>query len=376
LNIVLIGPSWPFKGGIAYHTTLLYRALRRNHQVEFITFKRQYPAWLYPGEGDKDEDNTTLREDQARPLIDSLNPISLIRTAQAIEHFDPELLLVPWWVAFWAPHFLLLIRSVRRRCPNCRVVFVCHNVTAHDSGILSRRLTQVTLAQGDAFLVQSGRDRECLLELLPDAMVEQVEHPSYDLFPGEQFDRVAARQQLQLVGNVALFFGFVRPYKGLDILLDALPATLEQIDLQVLIVGEFWRGADHYRQSLERLGVGDHVHIVDAYVPHDEVARWFAATDVVLLPYLEATGSGVLKLAYGCGRCAIGSKVGSLGEAIIDGESGLLVPPGDAGALAEALIRFFKDGLRDPFEADVRRRRQEYSWQALVDAVQRLGAPR
>ena len=135
-----MGPSWPFKGGIAYYTTLLYRELRGRHIVRFHSFSRQYPAWLYPGENDRDESNLALKEDDARPTIDSLNPLSLSRTAREIAAFEPELLVLPWWVMFWAPHFTWLARTLKRRRPGCRIVFICHNVQAHDSGTVSRNL--------------------------------------------------------------------------------------------------------------------------------------------------------------------------------------------------------------------------------------------
>ena len=372
MKIALVGPSWPFKGGIAYHTTLLYRELRRRHTVQFHSFSRQYPAWLYPGESDRDESNLALKEEEARPTIDSLNPFSLFRTVRAIVAFEPDLLVLPWWVMFWAPHFTWLAKALKRRRPDCRVVFICHNVSAHDSGAVSRLLTQWTLRNGDGFLVQSGRDREQLLSMLPTAHVQQIPHPVYRLYDRQTVDREAARRALQLQGNVALCFGFVRPYKGVNVLLEALPAVLQEVDLQTVVVGEFWGGTDTYRETLRRLGLLDRVRLVDRYIPHDEVKYWFAACDVVVMPYLEATGSGVLKLAYGCGRTAIASDVGSLGEEIIDAETGLLVPPGDASALAGALIRFYRDGLRDRLESGVVRRGRDDGWGEVVTALENL----
>jgi glycosyltransferase involved in cell wall biosynthesis len=372
LRIALVGPSWPFKGGIAYYTTRLYRELRHQHQVEFYTFSRQYPALLYPGQSDRDESNLALKEEAARPLIDSLNPVSLYRTVRAIAAFDPELLVLPWWVMFWAPHFTWLARALKRRRPRCKIVFLCHNVIAHDSGAVSRLLTRWTLRNGDAFLVQSRRDHEQLLGMFPGAVVERIEHPSYDLYEAGGIGRETARQALKLGRHVALFLGFVRPYKGVDVLLEALPKVLEQVDLETVIVGEFWEGTQTYSRKLDELRLSERVRLVDRYIPHEEVPYWLAACDVVVLPYLEATGSGVLKLAYGCGRSVIASRVGSLGDEVVDGKTGLLVRPGDAGELADALIRFYREDLRDTLETGVLQQRRQFSWQAAVSALQRL----
>jgi len=329
-------------------------------------------AWLYPGENDRDESNLALKEEDAHPTIDSLNPFSLLSTVKAMVAFEPDLLVLPWWVMFWAPHFIWLAKALKRHRPDCRVVFICHNVRAHDSGAVSRMLTHWTLRNGDGFVVQSSRDREQLLSMFPAAHVQQVRHPVYRLYDQHAVDRDAARRALNLKGNVALFFGFVRPYKGVNILLEALPAVLQEVELETVVVGEFWGGTDTYRETLRRLGLLDRVRLVDRYIPHDEVKYWFAACDVVVLPYLEATGSGVLKLAYGCGRTAIASNVGSLGEEIVDSETGLLVTPGDAAELAAALIRFYREGLRDGLESEVIRRGRHSGWSEVVTALERL----
>jgi glycosyltransferase involved in cell wall biosynthesis len=371
VNIALAAPSWPFKGGIAYHSTCLYRALRERHTVSFYTYRRQYPRWLYPGGDDGDPANIGLREPDARDWLDSLNPLSWLRVARAIAAADTELLILPWWVSFWAPHYLLLLGALRRYAPACKVVFLCHNVLPHDSGRVARWLARRTLSVGDGFVCQTAQDVKLLQTLIPTARPLHVPHPVYDLYRHSLPDRAGARAALRLKpAPTALFFGYIRPYKGLDLLLQALAAVVLPQPLQLVVVGECWYDAEIYRRRVAELGLEQQVRLELRYVDDDDVARWFAAADVLVLPYRSATGSGVLKLAHGCGTPVIASAVGCFAEELHDGEDGLLVPPDDVPALTAALQRFFSEGLGPAMRACIASRSADTGWAELVSALE------
>jgi glycosyltransferase involved in cell wall biosynthesis len=362
----MIGPSYPFKGGIAAYTTQFYRELVKNHQVLFCSFQRQYPALLYPGDSDKDPADSRLMDETVIPTIDSMNPISWRLTSQKIADFRPDILVVPWWVMFWAPVFICIIRGVKRRSKATRIVFVCHNVIAHEPSWASTLLTRLTLKYGDGFLVHSGLEKRDLMAMIGSANIAQAELPVEKFPDAGAVDSEQARQRLGISGNCLLFFGFVRPYKGLAVLLDAMPRILEKVPCQLVVAGEIWGDASILTRQIESLGIKDHVRIVGNYVQQADVADYFHASDLVILPYLSATGSGVVKLAYSYGRPVLVTNVGSLPAAVIPGRTGHIVEPGDRDALADAVIQHFDMKDTVDFTEAVEEYRQTFSWQQLM----------
>jgi glycosyltransferase involved in cell wall biosynthesis len=377
MNVTLLGPAHPFRGGLAHHTTLLYRAFARRGPARLVSFTRQYPRWLFPGASDRDTSAAPLAAPEAERLLDPLDPRSWWATARTIAAPPPDLLVVPWWLAYWAPSLGTVVRRVRRLAPRTRIVFVCHNVVPHERTPLSAPLTRWALAPGDAYVVHAQEQAAALRALLPAAVVRVTPHPLYDMFvPAEMPARAAARAALGLPADapVALFFGFIRPYKGLDDLLAALPAACAAVPgLRLLVAGESWGDPRDHLARAGALGLGDAVTFVNRYIPNEEVAPYFAAADVAVLPYREATGSGVAALAYGFGLPVIATAVGGLGEIVTGEVSGLLVPPGDPAALAAALARYFGEGLRVRLAAGVAAQRDALSWERLAEVVEQAG---
>lgn len=372
MKIALIGPSYPFKGGIANYTTHLYRELVARHEVLFISFSRQYPDWLYPGQSDRDPSNTELREENCRQIIDSLNPLTWRKAVCEISDFKPDLVIFPWWVMFWAPQFIYMIRGIRHRIKSSRVIFVCHNVIAHESGWLSRIMTRLTLRLGDSFLVHSTQDKHDLESMVDHPVVKQVEFPAYVLPDLRLCSREQAREKLNIQGDIVLFFGFVRPYKGLSVLLEAMAIVLQQRQCTLVVAGEIWGNPGVYTEQIQRLGLADRVRLVADYIPQHDVATYFGASDLVVLPYLSATGSGVVKLAYSYHRPVVVTSVGSLPEAVIEGETGYVVQSGDAEALARSILAYFNRSDRAAVEALIARHVQQFSWGQVVDALEEI----
>lgn len=368
----MVGPSYPFKGGIPQYTTHLYRQLAVRHDVLFISFTRQYPAWLYPGRGDRDFTDTELRDDRVRPLIDSLNPLSWKKAVQEICAFKPDVVIIPWWVMFWAPQFIYMILGIKRRMKAVHVTFLCHNVIAHEPGWLSLAMTRMTLRLGDGFLVHSGKDKSDLSAMLDHPAVVQVEHPSYDTLDLQRVSREQAREKLCIRGDTVLFFGFVRPYKGLGVLLEAMSLVLKERECTLVIAGEIWGDAHVYTEQIEQLGIAAQVRLVGDYIPQPEVAAYFRACDLVVLPYFSATGSGVVKLAYSFHRPVVVTNVGSLPDAVISGETGYVVPPDDAAALAASILEYFSRSDRANMEEAIARYVPRFSWEAVVQGLEQL----
>ena len=380
MRISLIGPVYPYRGGIAHHTMLLAQHLGDRHAVQVISFRRQYPRWLFGGRSDRDPSLRPLRAD-AEYLLDPLDPITWWKVARRVATWRPDALILPWWVTFWSPAWLALSYLVHR-WTDARVLFVCHNVLPHEGNAIDRVLARSVLSQGDAILVQSQQGLALARELVPNRLSAWVPHPSYaelgvrENDEANQLSQAAAQVELGLnlpPGQpVLLHFGFIRPYKGLAVLLDAMPLIQTEMPVHLLVAGEVWGSKAEYDAQIARLHIDEQVTFVDRYVPDEELASYFRAADVAVLPYLSATQSGVVQLAFGFGLPVIASNVGGLPDVIRQGETGLLVPPGDPSALAQAVLLFFRAGLGPSMTANIMANQARFSWEQMVTAIEEL----
>lgn len=371
LRIVLVGPTHPFRGGISHYTTLLCRHLRRWHEVRFLTFKRQYPSWLFPGRGDRDlvSDNT-LRVD-AEPVLDGVSPATWWRTARLIRSAAPDLLIVQWSVSYWIPLLWLLIHHSHLKT---RVVMICHNSAPHERPHrlverMTRSLQRDVMRRVDDLICHSASEREALQDLVPEVPVHVVPLPSYGDFatlsPGRHDPSPRGKPQI-------LFFGFVRPYKGVDILLRAMPQVIEALpDARLIVAGEWWSSAEAVEGLLHR-DVRDHVEIRDRYVSNEEMAALFRTADVVVLPYRSATQSAVVQLAFGFGVPVITTRVGGLPDVVDHEKNGFLVTPGSVDELAAAIVRYHGEKWRSKLARGVAEAREGSSWETMVETLERL----
>jgi glycosyltransferase involved in cell wall biosynthesis len=353
---------------------LLARALGQQHSVQFVSFRRQYPSWLFPGRTDRDISGKPLQPDAVEYLLDPFGPWTWFQVAKRIQHHHSDLVVLPWWVPFWAVPFRAVTASTKQLTA-AKVVFICHNVLPHESSHLDRFWTRLGLGQGDGFIAHSSDQVEQLLTIFPKAIVRCVPHPTYAAFGTGHWTKEAARRELgfDVEDSLLLFFGFLRPYKGLHHLLAAMVAVLKQKEVRLLIVGELWGSKAETDNQIAQLGLGKRVRMIDRYVPNEEVELYFAAADLVVLPYESATGSGVLQIAMGLGRPAVVTSVSGLAEIVVHGETGLVVPPCDPAALAAAIVQYFEEELESKFVKNIRRSQGRFSWDMMVDAIENLG---
>jgi glycosyltransferase involved in cell wall biosynthesis len=369
VKIVLIGPTYPFRGGLSHHTTLLCRYLREDHNVKFISFKRQYPKLLFPGRSDRDSSTRPLKVDNVDYIIDSINPLTWREAGKAIRNFGPDKIVIPWWVAFWAPHFWSIITMVKRR-PGLEVVFICHNVFEHEPNFIKKLATKAVLSKADRIITHSKEETLKLKNLLGDDFnIITAFHPTYTDLNESGITRERAREKLGLSGNVLLFFGFVRPYKGLGVLLEAMPAVLEAKEVTLLVVGEFWKDKQKYIDTINNAGISANIRIIDRYVPNEEIGLYFAVSDLVIQPYISVSGSGISQIAYGCDRPVIATNVGSLTEVVEDGINGRTVEAGNAQALAEAILDSLEPETLSKFTENAVKTKKKFSWERMTRIV-------
>lgn len=372
MNIFLVGPTYPFRGGISHYTTLLFRHLRKRHDVTFLSFSRQYPRILYPGKSDIDPSKKHIQEEDACRILDSMNPLTWVKTAWRIVKNKPDLVIFPWWVSFWAPQFFTISILVKL-FSSAKVLFLCHNVVEHESGLFDKLLTKVTLKKGDLFLVHSLEDKTNLLSMIPSAKVRTSYHPTYDIFNQKEWSPGSLKKKFGIGDRpIVLFFGFVREYKGLKYLLRALPAVLNKVEVSLFVVGEFWKDKEEYINLIKGLKLEKDVVVVDEYVPNEEIGLYFSAADLVVQPYVSATGSGIVQIAYGFGKPVIVTSVGSLPEVVEEGKTGYIVPPCSPEDLAKAIIKFFSENKKNSFKENIRLNNYEFSWDRLIDSIEHM----
>jgi len=349
-NIVLIGPVYPYRGGIAHYTTLLAKTFaKQNQPVKVISFRRQYPAWLYPGESDRDPSQNPLQV-EAEYLLDPLYPWTWWATAQKIAAIQPSLVIIQWWTTFWALAFAALAFLLRRQ--KVPVLFIIHNVMPHEARPWDKWLARLALKQAQRFLVMTEREQERLLSLLPQAQTIKLPHPVYDMFAGQKIPQAQARKNLGLEpdGPVLLFFGIIRPYKGLRVALEAL-GKLRQHGQKVslLVAGEFWEPVSEYTRLAQDLGVLEQIKINNRYIPDEEIGQYFSAADLFIAPYVGGTQSGAVKMALGFGLPAVVSRAVFSKELENYPASRISwVEAGNAQALAEAIAQGLEAAKQTP----------------------------
>lgn len=370
MRIALIGPTYPYRGGIAHYTTLLARAWRQRQTVRLISFSRQYPRWLFPGQSDRDPSQQPLQT-EADYWIDGVNPLTWWQTARRLRAWQPQAVVFSWWVPFWAPAWATLTWLLRRAPQPPRLLFICHNVLPHEASPLDRAAVRLALRRGDGFLVHSQADAMRLRQLFPHARLAVAAMPSFAAL-GSGTAPTPLPVALPADRPLLLFFGFVRPYKGLDVLLEALPAVLAQQPVHLLVAGEFWQDVAHYQAAVNRLHLSEAVTLWNQYLPDEQLVACVRRADVVVLPYRQATQSAVVQVALGQGTPVITTNVGGLAEAVQDGRTGLVTPPDDPAALATAINRFFREDLGPTLRAHIAQTQSQSSWEPLVDALESL----
>lgn len=370
-KVVIIGPAHPLRGGLATFDQRLCRAfLEAGYDASIFSFSLQYPAFLFPG--------TTQYADGPAPegikifsVINSIHPLNWLHVGRLLRVMKPDLIVVRFWLPLMGPALGTILRRAKKN-KTTRVVAITDNVIPHEKRPGDKPFTRYFLGACDAFVTMSEKVMHDLRSFETDKPAKQVLHPLYDNF-GAAVPQAIARKQLGLPEGspLLLFFGFIRPYKGLDILLQAIALLKTRMpQLKLLIAGEFYEDAAPYHQLIQTLGINDQLILRTDFIPDEQVKYYLCAADGVVQPYRNATQSGVTPLAYHFEIPMIVTNVGSLPDLVPHEKAGLVTNP-DPESLAAAICRYFELG-QNYFLPHLRNEKQRYSWQELVGALTSL----
>ncbi|MCS7211032.1 MAG: glycosyltransferase [Chloroherpetonaceae bacterium] len=373
VNIAIVGPFYPLRGGIAHFGASLARALQaRGHNVYAVSFSRLYPKLFFPGKSQEESAaDTTAYAIYAEPLIDSLNPLSWYKAAQRIHRWQPDAVIFTHWLTFFVPCYAAMMGWLKRHS-SAKIVALLHNFLPHEAHAGDGWLLRLLTRHPDGYLALSEKVKADLLQLQPRALAEVVPHPVYDLF-GAAIPKAQARALLGLseTQKVMLFFGYIRRYKGLDLLLNAMPELIKTFpDIVLIIAGEFYGEESEYQARIESLGIRKHLLLATHYIPIDQVAKYFCAADCVVLPYRSATQSGIVPIAYHFERPVVVTNVGGLAEAVKDGQTGIVLTAATSQAIAEGIRAFFQK--QTDFAHYIRYEKMRYSWEHFAKSLEQL----
>jgi glycosyltransferase involved in cell wall biosynthesis len=370
MNVIIVGPAYPLRGAMAQLNIILGWYLSKGHNVQIVSLTRQYPSILFPGKTQIDP-GKPLFDVPTVPLIDTINPISWFRAARYIISQRPDVIIFRYWMPFFAPCFGSIARFVKRKI-NVQVIFICDNIIPHEKRPGDITLTKYAFNSVDSFVVLSQTVEADLRRFVPQARYILSPLPLFNVF-GELQPKKESRMKLAITeNNVILFFGIVRAYKGLEVLLDAMLLILNRIPVLLLIAGEFYEDEKKYREKIQQLGLEKHIRLYSDYIPNDKIPVYFSAADAVVLPYISATQSAIVPVAYHFNKPVIVTDVGGLSEVVKNGVTGFIVPPQNPQAFADAVVKFYEEKRENEFASNIQQEKKQYSWDTFIERLESL----
>ena len=373
MKIIILGTAYPYRGGLAaFNERLASEFQKQGHEVETYTFTLQYPNFLFPGKTqyspDPAPENLTIYR-----KVNSCNPFNWLKVGKEIAKKNADVVVFAYWMSFMAPCMGTIARLIHRN-GHTKAIALVHNMIPHEPNILDKFLPPYFVKSMDGFMA------------LSESVVHDIEHfdkrnrpkrfsphPIYDHY-GDRLPRETALSLLNLSpdNRYVLFFGFIRGYKGLDLLLGAFADDrLRQQNVKLIVAGEFYGDPEHYHKQIKDLGIEDRVVLCTDFIPDSEVNRYFSAADIVAQPYKTATQSGVTQIAFHFEKPMLVTNVGGLPEIVPDGKIGYVTEP-DAKQIAGALFRFFQEHKQEEFERNVAEEKKKYAWSRFVEVMEEV----
>ncbi len=365
MKIAMLSTFYPFRGGIAQFNANLYETLKLEHTVIPYTFTRQYPDFLFPGETQYISGKDKAIPVPSIPILDTANPFTYAKAAGQIKKALPDVLILRYWMSYFAPSLGVVAKKLKKS--GCKVVSIVDNVIPHEQHFFDKPMTSWFLKQNSGFIVMSQSVQNDLLALHPQASSVLIPHPLYNHF-GVKEDPAQAKKTLGLDPDkkTILFFGLIRDYKGLDLLIEAVSKLDESY--QLVIAGESYGSFNAYDEQIKKANHPERIKVFNRYIGDDEVAAFFSASDVCVLPYRSATQSGIAAIAYHFEVPLIATDTGGLKESIEEPGTGLMVPEINAVSIAETIEKFYRED-RNKFIDNIRKAKEMLSWDHFAGAL-------
>ncbi|MCK4653637.1 MAG: glycosyltransferase [Candidatus Cloacimonetes bacterium] len=368
MKIAFLGPAYPLRGGIAQFIALLAEEfIKNNHEVKIFSFRKQYPKLLFPGKKQIDE-NEKPPPFNIQPILTPYNSFTWIPTAKKIKQWQPDILILKYWIPFFAPAFgfvLFILKS-----SNIKIIYLIDNIEFHEKWLFAKILTKFAFSKADKLVTLSKAVYKNAKEMFPKKNTILGFHPTYNCYNQNRFDKKTVKEKLGLNGKkVILFFGFIKPYKGLDILLYAFPKILEKIpNAHLLIVGETYGSSEKYYKIIKDLKFLKNIKFIEKFVQTGEVEIFFKAADVLALPYKQATQSGIAQIGFDMQLGAVATPVGGLPEIVIDKKTGIVAKSCSSDDFAQAVVDFFKLDEKK-LKENIKIENRKYSWDRFAELV-------
>ncbi len=365
-KVVIVGPAFPLRGGIANFNEALSREMnRKGYETELVSFSYQYPKFLFPGktqfaEGKGPEDLKIFTK------INSVNPVNWIKTAKFITRLKPDYVIIRFWLPFMGPALGTIAEKLRKK--GVKVLAITDNVIPHESRFGDGLLTKYFLKRCDGFITLSRSVLEDISQFTDNQNKIMLPHPVYNIF-GESVSRSMGIEKLNLDVNskYILFFGLIRGYKGLDLALKAMQdSRIKELGIKLIVAGEFYDKQEKYSELLEATKAS--VLLYDHYIPQEEVRYYFAAADCVLQPYKTATQSGITQVAYNFNKPMIVTNVGGLPEIVAHEKVGYVTALNET-SIADAIVSFYAENKKSEFEKNVELDKVKFSWEHFIDSL-------
>lgn len=367
MKIIIISAAYPLRGGIAHFAGSLYNELSKDHDVKVITFKRQYPSILFPGKSQL-ETGEASEKIPTEVLLDSINPYSWVSVVKKIKAYRPELVIFKYWMPFFAPCYGFIAKRLRK-IKSVKLLAICHNIIPHEQRPGDKWLSNFFLKKIDYFVLLSEQVKNELHYLVNNPKSTVLPHPVYSLF-GEGVDKQTAKEKLNLDdGRYILFFGFIRNYKGLDILIESLALIDKSLNIKLIVAGEFYSDKQKYLNLIDKLGLKNNIILKSDFIPTTDVKYYFSAADAVILPYRSATQSGIVQIAVNFSKPVIAADVGGISEVIKDGEAGYIVKKENPAELATAIEKFYSERKEKEFSSEMNKLKEKYSWKSFTKGI-------
>lgn len=372
MKIIIVGTAYPYRGGLAaFNERLARQYVQEGHEVEIISFTLQYPAFLFPG---KSQYSTEIAPTDLKITrqINAVNPLNWIKVGRKIKRKSPDQVIFCYWMAFMAPCFGTIARYART--PNTKMIALIHNMIPHEPTILDKLFPKYFVDSMDGFVAMANSVIEDVNHFDKNKKPKAVSpHPIYDHY-GELIDKKLACEKLgiQSQKSYILFFGFIRQYKGLDLLIEAFAdKRLQKFPVELIVAGEFYENPALYLHQINSLGLEDKIVLRTVFIPDNEVKYYFSIADLVAQPYRTATQSGVSQIAYHFEKPILVTNVGGLAEIVPDGKVGYVVDV-DSKKIADALVDFCENKKSDFFIENIKTEKLKFGWQKMTETINSL----